>query len=99
MKTTRITLDLTDRQVTKLRELMDALPLSGYADLILPILKALPLESAVGSTPNPDARPAQSPSEPGRGSFFLHALTSKGEAQLPEIQRLLNRLPHGEDLL
>lgn len=42
-----------------------------------------------------DARPAQNISERGRG-FSLVARTSKGEAMLPEIQRALNRLPHGD---
>lgn len=97
MKTTRITLDLTDRQITKLRELMDALPLSGYVDLILPVLKALPLESADGSAPVTGSRSGQTPSAPGR-AFSLTAFTPKGAAGKAAIEKLLATLPHTGDL-
>lgn len=98
MKTTRIQLDLTDVQIVKLRELMDSVPLSGYHDLILPILKALPLESADCPPSVADARPAQNSSERGRG-FKLVPFTPRGAAAVQEIEQQLARLPHTGDSL
>lgn len=41
-----ITLELTDLQVSQLRQVMDDQPLRPYAPLIVAVLAALPLESA-----------------------------------------------------
>jgi hypothetical protein len=92
----RITLDLTDAQIVKLRELMDALPLSGYVDLILPVLKALPLSAA--ESPSADATAASTSPSGAAVGFSLHAFTPKAKAMLPEITRQLSRLPHTGDL-
>lgn len=98
-KRTRIELDLTDAQIDQLRTVVDGLPLDPYAALVFAVLKALPYdhESAVCPPSDADARPPQNISERGRG-FSLTARTPKGEAMLPEIQRVLSQLPHGSDL-
>lgn len=97
-KTTRIELDLTDAQIVQLRTVMDGLPMNPYIGLVVAVVKKLPLESAAGTPSGADARPAQNISESGCG-FTLVPFTRKGAAQLPEIERLLARLPHtGGDL-
>ena len=95
-KRTRIELDLTDAQITQLRAVMDGLPLNRYAPLVLAVLPNLPLEngSASVATSAPDAAAAPNPPQ-GRGSFSLVGFTNKGKAALPELTRLLSRLPHG----
>lgn len=92
---TRVVLDLNDCQITKLRELMDALPLAAYHDLILPVLKALPLESVAGSTSSSADADRQALLQQGLvgSSFSLHAFTEKGKAALPAIARLFEDSP------
>lgn len=93
-KRTRVELDLTDVQIDQLRAVVDRLPLDPYASLVVAVLKQLPL-SAAGTPSGADARPAQNISESGCG-FSLIPFTPRGKAQLPEIERLLSRLPHGD---
>ena len=57
---------------------------------------SLGTESADGSAPVTDARPAQEVPERGRG-FVLTALTPKGEAMLPEVRRQISRIDISED--
>jgi hypothetical protein len=95
----KIELELTPKMVDQLRFLIDGLPMCTYAPLILAVLPKLPLENESESvaTSAPDAAAAPN-SLQGRGSFSLHALTPKGRERLPELERLLGRLPHTGDM-
>lgn len=57
--------------------------------------------SDAGSTPSADAD-RQAPTLPTPsgpvGGFSLHAFTPKGQAGLASIERLLEKLPHGDSL-
>jgi len=125
-KRTRIELHLTDAQIDQLRAVMDGLPLNPYVNLVVTVLKALPLESdrnqagtatvdagicaptPKGSLPNSlgiesaamppsgaDADRRDLHAQGPGGGFSITALTPKGRERLPEIERLLSRLPHG----
>jgi hypothetical protein len=49
---THLEFDLTDLQVTQLREVLDALPLRPYAPLVNTMLPRLPLVTPVGPPPS-----------------------------------------------
>lgn len=51
------------------------------------------LPNSLGADPQVHTTTPRGPA----GGFFLHTVTPKGAAQLPEIERLLARLPHGGD--
>jgi hypothetical protein len=55
---THLEFDLTDLQVTQLREVLDALPLRPYAPLITAVLSKLPLAAPVGPPSNIVVMPA-----------------------------------------
>jgi len=55
------------------------------------------LASSAASPSADSARPAPTVEETGR-RFSLHAMTPRGAALLPELQKLLSRLPHGDSL-
>jgi hypothetical protein len=91
-----IALELTDEMVDQLRFVIDSLPICTYHRLILAVLPKLPLESAAAN-PSAGATVALTPLGAAVG-FSLHALTPKGRERLPELERLLSRIPHGGDL-
>lgn len=88
----KIELDLTAQMIDQLRTVMDSLPLARYAPLICAVNKALPLEAdaTVALTPLGEAVAAI--------GFSLCGMTDKGKAALPELTRLLSRLPHTGDM-
>jgi hypothetical protein len=96
----KIQLDLAEQQVNELRQVMDWLPLARYALLICAVNKALPLESAVDPIPDEDASVALTAlaATVSAVGFSLCGMTDKGKAALPELTRLLSRLPHTGDM-
>jgi len=97
---TCVTLELSDTQVEQLREVMDGLPLRTHATLIVTVLKALPMtDSAAVPRSSPESAPhAHAGPVSGAGAFSLTALTPRGRERLPEIEKLLACLPHGDSL-
>lgn len=93
----RVELELTREQVARLRHAVDQyLPIGRCADLIQILLTQLP-ESAADN-PSAGATPVPSALTGAGVGFSLHALTPKGRERLPELERLLSRIPHGGDL-
>lgn len=100
-KRTRVELDLTDVQIDQLRTVVDRLPLDPYASLVVAVLKKLPFDHESDAVPPNSGVGADlrtlTPSG-SAGGFSLIPFTRKGAAQLPEIEKLLARLPHTGDL-
>lgn len=96
----KIQLELTPQMVDQLRYVIDGLPICSYGPLILAVLPRLPLESESDPIPAPDATPASSTPVGAGAGFSLVGFSDKGKAALPELTRLLSRLPHcGKDSL
>lgn len=92
----KIELELSEKMVGQLRTVLDNLPLSRYAGLIVAVLPQLPL-SAVDPAHDADATVALTPLGAAVG-LSLTAHTPKGRERLPDLDRLLSQLPHGADL-
>lgn len=90
----KIELELTPKMVDQLRFVIDGLPICTYAPLIFAVLRKLPFESESAFSPAPDADPTPAPLRES-GGFSLVGVTDKGKAALPELLRVLSRLPHG----
>jgi hypothetical protein len=93
-QTQRIEMELTSAQVNQLRAVIDNLPLSRYASLIVAVLPKLPLSADV-LTPVTDAGPASN-TPSGLGGFSLKPLTPKGREKLPEVERVLAQMFGGQ---
>lgn len=82
MRTHRIECELTDRDVSQLRQLMDALPLNPCGPLITKVLPALPFES--------DAVPSSS----DRSLLDLKIPGSRGGVSLADQLRAVFQTSH-----
>lgn len=89
-------LNLTDAQVTLLREGLDELPLAKYITLIVPLLNQLPLtEFAAAPDSQANSAPAPLESREVAGGFKVSAYTPRGVSVLDALENVLGRLPHG----
>lgn len=99
MSTTRIELNLSDKEIDQLRQIVDWLPLARYATLICAIMAQLPLtESAAGTPSSADADPRTLTPSGSAGGFSLAAFTDSGKERLPDLLAMLARIPHGDSL-
>src|SRR5579859_6729221 len=98
----KIEFDLTERDIDQLRWIMNHLPLSSHAPLVVAILKALPAGSR-GSLPESyiDSIPesAYPPADPAAGTgsrsslsgcgFSICAVSEQGRAAMPYLESRL----------
>ncbi len=93
---TTITLELTDREITQMRQIADWLPLNRYAPLIVKLCNALPLLPESAAEPSSADSSLEAPQVlETSGGFQLRAVTPRGQSVIDE---LIRRMPHGGTL-